>query len=115
MDLSSEPVRPHSHDKPPLTRREIADLVREVQGWSVEDGHLVRRFEFKSFQECLQFVNEVANLAASEGHIPDICITAARKVKVSWYTYGTGGLTMNDFIMAARLNNRITFRLGGAL
>jgi 4a-hydroxytetrahydrobiopterin dehydratase len=43
-------------------------------------------------------------LAAQEGHYPDICITESRHVEVSFYTYPAGGLTLNDFIMAAKLN-----------
>jgi 4a-hydroxytetrahydrobiopterin dehydratase len=43
-------------------------------------------------------------LSAQEGQIPDICIKKSRFIEVSYYTYPAGGLTLNDFIMAARLN-----------
>jgi 4a-hydroxytetrahydrobiopterin dehydratase len=45
-------------------------------------------------------------LSLQEGHIPDICLKESRFVEVSYYTYPAGGLTLNDFIMAAKLNAR---------
>ena len=96
----------------PLTRKEVFDLRPEATGWSLADGHLTRRFALKNFQECLAFVREIAELAAREGHFPDIAITEQRYVDISWYTYACGGLTLNDFIMAAKINAREFSRSG---
>jgi len=43
-------------------------------------------------------------LSSQEGHIPDICMKETKFVEISYYTYPAGGLTVNDFIMAAKLN-----------
>ncbi len=44
------------------------------------------------------------NLAMQEGHIPDFAMKESKFVTLSFYTYPAGGLTLNDFIMAAKLN-----------
>jgi 4a-hydroxytetrahydrobiopterin dehydratase len=90
----------------PLTRKEIFILLEEVQGWSLDNGHLIRTFEFYTSSQCVDFFNEVADLSAQEGHIPDICMKKSRFIEISYYTYPAGGLTLNDFIMAAKLNCR---------
>lgn len=103
---------PDIGDISPLTRKEVFELRAEVAGWALADGHLSRRFAKNDFQECLDFVGEVADLAAREGHYPDIAITEQRYVEISWYTYACGGLTLNDFIMAAKINAREFSRSG---
>jgi 4a-hydroxytetrahydrobiopterin dehydratase len=115
MDLASEPIVPYTPGEVPLTRREILELLPEVREWSLEDGHLVQRFTGKDFLDCLAFLEECAEFAAREGHYPDISIREGRRVEISWYTIAAGGLTRNDFIMAARLSERIRSRQGGAL
>jgi 4a-hydroxytetrahydrobiopterin dehydratase len=98
---------PIENGTPPLTRKECLELVREVPGWALSEGHLRRTVTFKDFKDAMQFVKELALLAQEEGHIPDICIRENRIVEISWYTYPSGGLTLNDFIMASRLESEI--------
>lgn len=90
----------------PLTRKDIFTLLDDVPGWSLDNGHLTRTFEFDSGSKCIDFFNEVADLSTQEGHMPDICMIKSRFVEISYYTYPAGGLTLNDFIMAAKLNAR---------
>ena len=115
MDLSSKAIVPDVADTAPLTRREIADLLPEVPDWSLEDGRLTARFSCKGFDEAVTFLNEVAEFAARENHPPDLGIHAARYVDVAWYTYAIGGLSRNDFIMAARLSEWLRCRQGAFL
>jgi len=61
------------------------------------------------------FLNEVAGFAARENHFPDISIHAGRLVDVAWYTYAIGGLSRNDFVMAARLSGQLRSRQGADL
>jgi len=49
-------------------------------------------------------MNEIATLGIQEGHMPDITLRESRYVTVSFYTYAAGGLTRNDFIMAAKVS-----------
>jgi 4a-hydroxytetrahydrobiopterin dehydratase len=80
------------------------EFLSKVPGWSLDQGHLSRTFEMEDATKCIDFLNEVMNLSALEGHIPDICMKESKYVEVSYYTYPAGGLTLNDFIMAAKLN-----------
>jgi len=112
MELASMTCTPNVQGICPLTRKEVFDLRREVPGWSLADGHLLRRFSLKTFQECMDFVGEIAELAAGQGHFPDVAITEQRYVDISWYSYACGGLTLNDFIMAAKINAREFSRSG---
>ena len=115
MDLSSEAIVLDVADTAPLTRREIVDLLPEVPDWSLEEGRLTTRFACKGFDEAVTFLNEVAEFAARENHLPDLGIHAGRFVDVAWYTYAIGGLSRNDFIMAARLSEWLRCRQGGFL
>ncbi|WP_292490869.1 4a-hydroxytetrahydrobiopterin dehydratase [Methanoculleus sp. 10] len=115
MALSSEPISPDVADTAPLTRREIADLLPEVPDWSLEDRHLHARFSCAGFAEAMAFLREVAAFSARENHLPDIAIRMGRYVDVAWYTYAIGGLSRNDFIMAARLSEMLRHRQGGIL
>ena len=62
-----------------------------------------REFEFKDFKEAMTFVNNVADLAETEGHHPDITIHW-NKVKLDLWTHSVDGLTENDFIVASKIN-----------
>jgi len=115
MDLSSEVISPDVADTAPLNRREIADLLPEVPDWSLEDGRLCARFTCKDFGDAVTFFREIAGFAARENHLPDISIHKGRFVDVAWYTYAIGGLSMNDFIMAARLSEWLRSRQGANL
>ena len=106
MELAQKKCSTYRIGSPPLTRKEIFELMGDVPGWSLENGHLIRSFEFDNSGQCAEFFNEVLALSTEEGHIPDICMRESRFVEISYYTYPAGGLTLNDFIMAAKLNTR---------
>ncbi|MDD1700640.1 MAG: 4a-hydroxytetrahydrobiopterin dehydratase [Methanoregula sp.] len=104
MDLAERRCTTYRMGSPPLTRKEIFDLLGEVPGWSLDNGHLTRMFELDGSDRCVEFFIEVMALSSQEGHIPDICMKETKFVEISYYTYPAGGLTVNDFIMAAKLN-----------
>ena len=104
MELAQRKCTTYSQGSPPLTRKEISELIDEVPGWSLDNGHLDRTYELDSSSQCIEFFNNVMTLSVQEGQIPDICIKKSRVIEISYYTYAAGGLTLNDFIMAARLN-----------
>jgi 4a-hydroxytetrahydrobiopterin dehydratase len=93
--------------KAPLTRRQVLELSREIPKWSLLDGHLRRTFTFSDFRDSMQFVKELAILATEQCHAPDITIREGRFVEVSLFTYPCGGLTENDFILAAKIDDEI--------
>lgn len=108
MDLLSRKCSPVASGTKPLTRKEIATLLREVPEWSFENNHLYRRFTFKSFKESAQFFNRVVALAEEEGHPLDICISESRHVDIILYTHPIGGLSLNDFTLAVKIIYKLT-------
>ena len=106
MELAQMKCSTYKAGSPPLTRKEILELLGLVGGWSLQNGHISRSFGQPDAVACIAFFNEIAALSTEEGHFPDICIRESRIVEVSLYTYPAGGLTLNDFIMAAKLNEK---------
>lgn len=107
MDLTKEKILTYKSGVPPLTRREIMELLKDVPGWSISEGHITRKYEFSNSSECLSFINEITGFSQQEGHLPDVTMKQGRFVEISFYTYLAGGLTWNDFIMAAKLNEKM--------
>ena len=97
---------PCEGDIPPLTRAEAEDQVRQVEGWSlVHDGQRIRRiWTVRNFMAGVEFFNKVAALAEEEGHHPDLHLEGYRQVAVELWTHAIGGLSENDFIVAAKIN-----------
>jgi 4a-hydroxytetrahydrobiopterin dehydratase len=91
--------------KPPLREEEVVVALREVPGWEAGAGasRLTRRFTFKDFAAAIAFVNTLAALATAEDHHPDFSVRW-NTVEVTSWTHDAGGLTDNDFILAARLD-----------
>jgi 4a-hydroxytetrahydrobiopterin dehydratase len=96
---------------PPLPRDEIDRLLEEVTGWDVEeaDGHLrlSRMVKFKGFMPGVELIKRIAPIAEAEGHHPDLLLSYGSLTIWLW-THAAGGLTNNDFILAARLDQAIS-------
>ncbi len=86
-----------------LTSVDITPLLEQINNWLVvNDQKLEREFKFKNFQQALDFVNKLGAIAEEQKHHPDILLYGWNKVKVTYWTHDIGGLSMNDFIMAAK-------------
>lgn len=89
---------------PSLNLKQINGFMKELSaGWELQDGHLVKEWKFKDFKETMAFVNKVADIAESEGHHPDLFISYG-KLKIELWTHAVGGLSENDFILAAKID-----------
>ncbi|MHB8652176.1 MAG: 4a-hydroxytetrahydrobiopterin dehydratase [Minisyncoccota bacterium] len=88
---------------PPMTQTDIEKHLHEVPQWKQKENKIERTFTFADFKESMKFVNNVANLAEAEGHHPDIAI-AYSKVTITLWTHAVGGLSLNDFILAAKID-----------
>ena len=89
-----------------MNKEESQKYMSQVLGWElIEDGKkIAKEFKFKDFKEAMSFINKVAELAENEGHHPDIHIFYNRVCFELW-THAIQGLSENDFIMAAKINN----------
>ena len=97
---------------PPLTRGEAQRFQAQAPNWELGDNaHRIQRtFRFRNFREALAFVQEVGELAETEGHHPDISFGWGY-VTVSLTTKKIKGLHENDFIMASKIDRALD-RLG---
>jgi len=103
VSLADRSCAPCPAGTPPLTADGWGHLSKGVPLWQVEDGHLTRTYRFSSFLGAIRFVNEVARIAEAEGHHPDIAVRYDR-VRIEVWTHSIGGLSENDFILAAKLD-----------
>ena len=92
----------------PFDTSEIHRYLKKIDGWNVKKNEdeiyfLEKNFTFKNFFESQKFVNEVGNIAESQGHHPDI-IFGWGYAKVKIFTHKIKGLVESDFILAAKIN-----------
>lgn len=106
MDLTKKHCVPCKNGEGKLSINKIKDYLSVVPGWFLIGDQIKRDFQFKSFKESMDFVNKVAGVAESEGHHPDIYIFY-NKVNLGLSTHAAKGLTENDFILAAKVNQLI--------
>ena len=89
----------------PLARYEAERLTRELNDWKLSDNgdEVARAFRFRNFHEVMEFVNALAWVAHREDHHPDLEVGYSR-VNVRYTTHAIGGLSENDFICAAKID-----------
>ena len=90
----------------PLRDVEIAVFMPQVHQWEVgnDEKSISKQFQFKNFTEALAFVDKVGALAEEERHHPDISLFGYRNVRITLTTFAIGGLSENDFILAAKID-----------
>ena len=103
-DLVSEHCQEYPPGTPPLSDAEASRLSGEVPGWGRNDaGALTREFAFDDFGGAFGLVVRVALLAEAESHHPRVELEWGRAAFSNW-THTAGGLTRNDFILAAKID-----------
>jgi 4a-hydroxytetrahydrobiopterin dehydratase len=86
-----------------LSSQEIDTRLKNLVGWQVDTGELVRTFQFADFRAALQFVNAVGEVAEQVGHHPDIDIRY-NKVRLALITHDADGITAKDFGLAEEID-----------
>jgi 4a-hydroxytetrahydrobiopterin dehydratase len=77
-----------------------------LSGWRLTgDGERIRKdWQMKDFMAGIEFFSRVAGLAETEGHHPDLHLEGYRHVWIELWTHAVGGLSENDFILAAKID-----------
>jgi 4a-hydroxytetrahydrobiopterin dehydratase len=101
-DLRSRQCQP-LEGQPAMTDAEAARAIEHLPGWSIVDGMLHKCFGFVDFHHTMAFVNAVAWIARQEDHHPQLLVSY-RDCTVRFATHSVGGLSMNDFICAAKVD-----------
>ena len=86
-----------------LNDSEIDARLRTLKGWMRDGDEIRKTFSFKNYYETMAFVNAVAFIAHGEDHHPDMDV-GYNKCTVKYSTHSVGGLSMNDFICAAKVD-----------
>ena len=105
-DLAQQHCAPCAGGTKPMAPTAAEGYLAQVPGWrlvSSEPLKIARDLRFKNFARAMQFVDRMAEVAEAEGHHPDFCVSWSQ-VKLELFTHAIGGLSENDFIMAAKIN-----------
>jgi len=81
----------------------IDELVALLPDWRIEGNELRREFRFRDFHQTMGFVNAVAWMANREDHHPDLEV-GYNYCRMRWSTHDVGGLSLNDFLCAAKVD-----------
>ncbi len=89
----------------PLRGQTLTEYLQFIdKHWTIAgEHHLVREFQFSDFRESLAFTNKVGEISEEEGHHPDILLSYG-KVVITLWTHAIDGLSENDFILAAKID-----------
>src|SRR5438876_10583496 len=89
-----------------LTAAKAAEYLQGLPQWKLTaDGQRIRReWRVKDFLTALDFFQRVGRIAEEEGHHPDLHLIGYRNVAIEIWTHAIGGLSENDFILAAKID-----------
>lgn len=104
MRLESQKCKPCEGGTKPMQMSAARRYMSMVKGWKLGRNQISTGLKFKDFNGAMKFVNKVAKLAQKEGHHPDISVYDWNRVKLQLSTHAIGGLSQNDFILAAKIN-----------
>lgn len=106
MKLEEEHCAPSPAGTPPLTDNEEDGILRQVAGWRIDrtgPHELLKDFRFPTYLAGIAFAGDVGALAEKENHHPVMTISY-KLVRVALNTHSVGGLSRNDFILAAKID-----------
>jgi 4a-hydroxytetrahydrobiopterin dehydratase len=104
-DLLAKRCIPCEGGTVPLFRPAAEKLLKQVNDWQLSGDakKLSKTFKFVNFAEAMAFANKVAAIAEDQGHHPDLTIGWGRAL-IELSTHAIGGLSENDFILAAKID-----------
>jgi 4a-hydroxytetrahydrobiopterin dehydratase len=88
------------------TPAEIQFQLAEIPSWTLgqDSKSIERAYILKNFVACVNFINKIKDIAEDQMHHPDLHLTGYKNLKVVLYTHALGGVTENDLILAAKIN-----------
>lgn len=105
MELTKKKCVPCEGGVSPLTAQEAQNYLRNVNGWKLQNNYIEKEYVFETYLDGLNFVYTVGKLAEDEGHHPDIFL-GYKRVRITLTTHAIRGLSENDFILAAKIDER---------
>jgi 4a-hydroxytetrahydrobiopterin dehydratase len=86
-----------------MTAAQVTQHLGSAPGWALVDDAIQKRFEFPDYHRTMAFVNALAWVAHAEDHHPDLLVSYG-SCTVRFNTHSVGGISINDFICAAKLD-----------
>ena len=104
--LCQSKCKPCEGGVPILSRVEAEKYQSATPLWSINDDAtmIARKVSRKDFVQTIELVNQIAEVAESEQHHPDLHLTGYRNLRIDLTTHAIGGLSENDFIVAAKID-----------
>ena len=103
MNLLKKRCVPCEGGAKPLSATEAKRYLKQLDAWKLAKNKIQKQLVFRDFIELIKFANKMAALAEKEGHHPDFCVHYNRLDTEIW-THAVGGLSENDFILAAKID-----------
>ncbi len=90
----------------PINKDQAVKHLKEVENWQIDSSgkSIYREYTTKNFITAINFIQKAAQIAEAQNHHPNIHLTGYRKLRIDLSTHAIGGLSENDFIVAAKLN-----------
>ena len=106
QQLASKKCAPCEGGVPACSAEEIARHLAALPGWrQTADGkRIAKSWSARDFLAAIDFFNRVAQLAETENHHPDLHLASYRNVTIEIGTHAIDGLSENDFILAAKID-----------
>ena len=104
--LTERKCRPCGQGSVPLSLVRAKDYIAQLTDWILTKGgkSISRQYLMKDFLAAVRFMDKIAEAAESEDHHPDLHLTSYRKLRIELATHSIGGLSENDFILAAKID-----------
>ena len=95
---------------PKLDRDAATEFLAATPQWSLDESALMisRKVGLKNFVQAMELLNKIADIAETEGHHPDLHLTGYRNVRIDLTTHAISGLSENDFIVAAKIDQLLS-------
>ncbi|MBI3087332.1 MAG: 4a-hydroxytetrahydrobiopterin dehydratase [Candidatus Omnitrophica bacterium] len=108
--MAAEPLarrrcRPCEGGAEPLPVSAAKTLLADVKGWELVEGKAIRKtVKCRDFLDAVSLIQRIAPIAEAEDHHPDLHLTGYRRLTIELSTHAIGGLSENDFILAAKID-----------
>ena len=104
--LVAKKCKPCEGGVEPCTLAESEQQLMRLSGWYLtHEGERIRKdWTVQHFMAGMEFFQRVATVAEEDGHHPDLHLAGYRNLSIELWTHAIGGLSENDFIMAAKID-----------
>ena len=114
-ELTQRKCQPCEQGTPPLSPAQAQTLAAQLSGWEIVEGKLLRKqLTLADFMAAVRLIARIAEVAEADDHHPDLHLTGYRRLTIELSTHAIGGLSENDFILAAKIDALLAVAAEGA-